>query len=282
MKNPYKGINAHLNSLLQTVGDESQPSLWASFHASHINHIADFLNDQLPEGYIALSEQSLQVRTNIDKPDKHPRPDVSVFKQQETSAIPSTQPVIAPTWQAEIVDTIEAEEFYTAVVIYEVSQQQKLGQVVTRLELLSPSNMPRQSKYAAYHMKRIDNLRSGIPLIEIDYLHEYTSPIVTLPHYPDDTDSVPYYTALSNPRPTWDAGLVQVFGSYVNDPLKEFPIPLSDDTYLVFDIDAVYQHTFERRRYHTLVDYDQDPIRIDTYSDADRMRIHSLMTDIKQ
>ena len=66
MRNPYKGINAHLNSLLQTIGDDSQLSLWSSFHASHINHIADFINDELPEGYLALSEHSLQVRVDMD------------------------------------------------------------------------------------------------------------------------------------------------------------------------------------------------------------------------
>ena len=77
MKNPYKGINAHLNSLLQTSATESQPALWSSFHASHINHIADFLNDALPDGYIALSEQSLQVRTELDNVIKRPRPGVT-------------------------------------------------------------------------------------------------------------------------------------------------------------------------------------------------------------
>lgn len=231
MKNPYKGINAHLNSLLQSPADDSQPALWSSFHASHINHLADFLNDVLPDGYIAML-----VRSEC------------------------------------------AEEFHTAVVIYEVEEQGRLGKVVTRIELLSPSNMPRQSGYSAYRTKRIENLRSGIPLIEIDYLHEFESPIVNFPQYPHDENSTAYYIALSDPRPTWDEGTVKVYGSSVDEPLKSFPIPLGDDRELIFDIDAVYQHTFERRRYHTLVDYTDVPERFDTYSESDTLCIQAVMT----
>ena len=277
MKNPYQGINAHLNSLLQTSDDGSQPALWSSFHASHINHIADFLNDELPDGYIAMSEQSLQVRADLDMTIKRPRPDVSVSQQSKSLHSKSGELSRVPTWQAEIVDTIDADEFYTAVAIYQVEEQGKLGQVVSRIELLSPSNMPHQSAYSAYRMKRIENLRSGIPLIEIDYLHEFASPIVTLPHYPSDENAVPYYIALSDPRPTWDEGIVQVFGSHVNEPLKQFPIPLAGDIQILFDIDAVYQHTFERRRYSTLVNYDDMPIRFNTYSESDKGRIYELI-----
>ena len=279
MKNPYKGINAHLNSMLQTEGDESQPSLWSSFHASHINHIADFLNDELPDGYIAMSEQSLQVRTDFGMEIKRPRPDVSIFQQSKTPASISSQSVM-PTWQAEIVDTIEADEYYTAVLIYEVDEQKQLGQVVVRIELLSPSNMPNQSAYAAYRMKRIENLRSGIPLIEIDYLHEFVSPITSLPQYPNDDDSFPFYTALSDPHPSLNEGMVLVFGSYVNESLKQIPIPLGGSQ-LLFDLDAVYQHTFERRRYHTLVNYENNPVRVESYGERDKLRIHQVMEQLR-
>jgi len=277
MKNPYKGINAHLNSLLQTPSDDDQPALWSSFHASHINHITDFLNDTLPNGYIALSEQSLQVRTEVDNVIKRPRPDVTVFEQSQPKITGTQSPSVTPTWQAEITDTVVDEEFYMAVVIRELGEQGRLGKVVTRIELLSPSNMPHQSGYSAYRMKRIENLRSGIPLIEIDYLHEFESPIVNFPQYPHDENSTAYYIALNDPRPTWDEGTVKVFGSSVDEPLKSFPIPLTDEVELVFDIDAVYQHTFERHRYYTLVDYGNIPQRFDTYSESDKLRVQAMM-----
>ena len=207
---------------------------------------------------------------------------MSVFRQSNASQTGESQLSITPTWQAEMVNTVEADEFYTAVVIYQVDVQGKLGEVVTRIELLSPSNMPNQSAYSAYRMKRIENLRSGIPLIEIDYLHEFTSPIVTLPQYPADEDAVPYYIALSDPRPDWEQGIVHVFRSSVNEPLKPFPIPLVRDSQILFHIDVVYQHTFERRRYGTLVNYADELARIETYSQSDQSRIRGLMSQLKR
>ncbi len=62
-QNPYRGINAHLNSTLQTPGsEETGPSIWPGFHSAHVGNIMDFLNDQLPAHYVARSEQSLQVK----------------------------------------------------------------------------------------------------------------------------------------------------------------------------------------------------------------------------
>jgi hypothetical protein len=55
--NQYTGINAHLNSYLQNA-----MGAWQSFHATHVVHLRDLLDEQLPPGYIADSEQSLQLR----------------------------------------------------------------------------------------------------------------------------------------------------------------------------------------------------------------------------
>lgn len=90
----------------------------------------------LPDGYIAFSEQSLQVRTELDDVTKRPRPDVTVFEQSGAKPVASQSTAVAPTWQAEIADTVVAEEYHTAVVIREMQEQGKLGKVVTRIELL--------------------------------------------------------------------------------------------------------------------------------------------------
>jgi hypothetical protein len=61
--NQYRGVNAHLNSLLQTaIYKHSSLTMWPSFHVSHVVHIADFLNQVLPSNYIAHLGRSLQVK----------------------------------------------------------------------------------------------------------------------------------------------------------------------------------------------------------------------------
>ena len=80
--NPYKGINAHLQSYLQ-----SESGGWASFHARHITHLADNLDSQLPANYYTLVEKSLQIRPYLDdEPIAKPIetiPDVTVIQTEK-------------------------------------------------------------------------------------------------------------------------------------------------------------------------------------------------------
>lgn len=138
-KNPYIGVNAHLNSLLQTPGTDEQPSLWQSFHTMHIGDIARHLNAVLPDNYIALAEISLQSKT------------------AHSDIIP--------------------EDLSKAVVIRQISQQTLGSKPVVRIELLSPNNKSNSSDYATYWDKRLEALQGDVPVIELDYLHETRSPI---------------------------------------------------------------------------------------------------------
>jgi hypothetical protein len=80
------------------------------------------------------------------------------------------------------------DPYFSSIVI----REQQSGDVVTRLELLSPANKPGYAAYHAYRQKRIETLLTGVPLVEIDYLHE-TSPIQDrVPVYPDDADACAY------------------------------------------------------------------------------------------
>lgn len=84
--NPYQGVNPHLQSWLQTPGTQSAASAWPGFHANHISHIADFLNDHLPPDYVAHAEQSLQIRAEdfgtASESLRQRSPDVTVYERQ--------------------------------------------------------------------------------------------------------------------------------------------------------------------------------------------------------
>src|SRR5690606_34079662 len=99
-----------------------------------------------------------------------------------------------------------------AVLIREVTSQRQLGQSVARIELLSPANKPNGRHHDAYNARRAESLESGVPLIEIDYLHEAPPVIYPLPIYPHDERATPYMVIVSDPRPDWLRGTVKVYG----------------------------------------------------------------------
>ncbi|MDZ4765058.1 MAG: hypothetical protein SGI73_10955 [Chloroflexota bacterium] len=57
--NQYRGVNAHLHSLLQSDYDG-----WETFHRDHIGYLRLELERALPveSGYFVLAERSLQIR----------------------------------------------------------------------------------------------------------------------------------------------------------------------------------------------------------------------------
>ncbi len=278
--NPYPGINAHLNSLLQTPGTDDQPAVWPAFHSQHIANLTEALNAQLPDHYLALNQQSLQTRSveiGGFMELRRPVPDVSIFQKGQPGS--QTEPALAatPTWEASIADVLEPVPQPQAAVIHELLPQGKLGRVVTRIELLSPSNKPGGSHYETYAVKRVEALQGDVPLIEIDYLHESSPVISQLPAYPHHPLSYPYAILISDPRPDWGTGKVRVYGFSVTEPIKVFPVPLAGDESILLDLNAVYQHTFRAGRWGDLLDYQTGPERAETYRPQDREYIRLVM-----
>lgn len=279
-ENPYPGVNAHLNSLLQTPGTRGQPSLWHSFHARHIGHIADALSEQLPDHYLALSEQSLQI-SDLDSAGfeeiRFVIPDVDIFQMQDSKSAASIEVALKPTWEGSFAEILDPPTQPRSVVIREVLPQQRLGRVVARIELLSPSNKRGGRHYASYRQKRVETISDGVPLIEIDYLHEIPSLISQLPQYPAEEDAYPYSIIISDPRPDWYIAKVKVYGFGVDEPIRLLPLPLAGQEVLIFDLNTVYQRTFKIVGWGTLIDYALEPERFHTYRPADQAYILALM-----
>lgn len=283
-ENPYPGVNAHLNSLLQTPGDDEQTAIWPSFHSQHIAHIVDALNAALPGQYFALAEQSLQTRG----PDvggaigvQRAKPDVSVYQTGQAATPAAQAAAVGVTWEAALAEVLEPIKPLRAAVIRELLPQKKLGRVVARIELLSPANKPGGSYYEVYAVKRVEAVEMDVPLVEIDYLHETPSPVLQLPAYPSDPNAYPYSILVSDPRPDWMQGKFRMYGFGVGELIKSFPLPLAEEEKLHFDLNAVYQHTFKAGRWGDLLDYTLEPERFATYRADDQMRIRAIMAALK-
>jgi hypothetical protein len=281
--NPYKGVNAHLHSIAQNP--QESPTIWTSIHASHIGHIIDSLNAQLPPNYVARGEQALQIRSDDSGTISRPRPDGSIYRTTiSVSTLNIGQSALSESIRLIPMDEFDADNFFPSATIRYATDSEMHGEPITRIELLSPYNKATGGGYEKYIANRRTALYSGTSLIELDYLHQSVSPLNGIPKYPHEDDSHPYTLAVTDMRgkhnPNW-VMLVHVVD--VDQPLPEkVNIPLADDDFLEFDFNAVYQHTFTIGRWGTNIDYTQIPRKFETYSTIDQTHIQTVMQHAKE
>jgi hypothetical protein len=178
----------------------------------------------------------------------------------------------------------DEDDYLTAAMIYEVVGGTVPGKPVTRIEVLSPANKPPQTYYRQYMSKRLDTLRSGLSLVEVDYLHESRPVINLLSSYPDrDEGATPYMIVVSDPHPKPEEGKMPYYAFGVDDPIPLVSIPLAGTDAVTLDFGAVYNLTFESSRlFQIVVNYEQEPVHFERYAEADRERIQRRMEAIKQ
>lgn len=146
VKNQYRGINAHLHSYWQAEGG------WDSFHTNHITDLMRLIEANLPDGYIADIEQSLQIR-RFGEPFGKPGSDVTIY---DTNPLRSKQPArflahVEAVAIPEIMTVDDDVSEYRAVGIYEyVLGKRDEGSPVAWIELLSPSNKSGGQNAAEY------------------------------------------------------------------------------------------------------------------------------------
>ncbi len=286
IKNQYLGINAHLQSKLQTDGG------WDSFHAIHLGHLTTAIQVQLrPMGYEADIEQSLQIKHSVD-PARYPKADVMIYDPdpgrafQPVTALSSanTQEIVMPI-PSLLNITDEQVEFYRAIAIYKVSaSRQDRGEPIVWIELLSPSNKPTGRDFESYREKRTQILQAGIVFVEIDYLHQYPPTLAGVANYhpygknsKPQLGSHPYRITVIDPRPDFLEGQGRSRQFDVDDRIPVIVIPLSASDKLDFDFGAPYRKTFEEMFYGDKVDYSQLPVNFELYSEFDQTRIASRM-----
>ncbi len=281
-KNLYPGINAHLNSYLQ-----NELGGWQSFHAEHIIDLERAINVRLPSGYYTRAEKGLQISETLASETQKPsgiRPDVTIYQGGTRTASVSALAATPPTAVIPVVDTLGEEEYLIGLVIYQAGEGSPLGRPITRIELLSPTNKPGSSDFGHYTVKRQDALRSGLRLVEIDYLHE-TPPITqAIASYADGEEGAfPYNLLVSDPRPSLEKGPTYHYGFGVDDTLPVIKIPLAGADEMTLDLGDAYRRTYENSTFYPVaVNYEQAPVHFERYTEADRERIRRRMREISQ
>jgi hypothetical protein len=278
-KNLYPGINAHLNSFLQ-----SEDGGWESFHVEHLVQIAHALNRLIRPRYVAAPERSLQIsQTSVfEEVRSRVRPSVTIFQRSAQPMVSGAALAPAEPFVSFSVEEVmpDPDDDLISVIIYEARQRPMGRKPVTRIELLSPANKPGHSYYRPYMAKRADTLRSGLALVELDYLHETRPLLARLPSYADgDTDAYPYLILVSDPRP--EVKTTEAYGFGVDERMPILRVPLAGEEFTLLDFSAVYDRTFEDAALlQDEVDYAVEPVRMETYTPADQARIRQRMATI--
>jgi hypothetical protein len=273
--NQYRGVNAHLHSYFQGQ------SGWSGFHTDFIGALAHRLDRLLPTDFIVQIESSLQIREihpDSGERIRRPTPDLTIYRTREVVETGGGSGAVATLIQL-IPETLDLNEdlYYSAVVIYRTTQNQLLGQAVTRIELLSPTNKSGDGAIQ-YREKRFAALKSGVALVEIDLLHE-TPPVVKgIPRYPIQPGSHPYAITVSDPTPSFDEGTAQTYGFDVDMPIRSFDVPLGSGMSIELDMNPVYNEVFGSMKVYSIcADYAVLPLNIERYSAADQERIRQVM-----
>jgi hypothetical protein len=270
-QNQYRGINAHLHSYFQNHGSRD----WEGFHGAYIVDLARALNDLLVPSYLVRLDRSLQIREfhpTTGERIRRPEPVLLITEGQPVTLSGSALSDSAPTTTLPVMETLnDDQEYLLAVLIVDAESSQP----VTHIELLSPTNKPPGEGAVEYSAKRELVLRSGLPMVEIDYLHQSRSPIAKLPSYAHgQADSFPYTITVTDPRPSLREGQARIYGFHVDDPIPVIDLPLKGEETVIFDFGAVYQRTFSSMAtFYMEVDYEQLPVAFERYQPLDQERI---------
>ena len=205
MPSPFPGMNPWIE----------QASLWPDFHVAFVPEFRRRLARQVLPKYIVLMEEQIDIHELPSSSPRSLRPDLAVTR-------PETAPAVAPKIAVGVAE-LEApthlrlpEEDVERVPYLEVRDRES-RELVTVVELLSPSNKRREEDRGKYLEKRRSILRSTAHLIEIDLLRDFDP--MPLEGRPNCAYSVLVSRAERRP-------VVDFWPIGIRDRLPVIPIPL--------------------------------------------------------
>ncbi|MGD1716830.1 DUF4058 family protein [Dapis sp. BLCC M172] len=243
MPSPFPGMDPYLE----------HPDLWPGLHHRLIVRIADLLSPQLRPKYFV----SVEVRMYEEKDAKSllvGLPDVSVLsKKSQTNKSNSTESQVTATATSTKPITVTLPIPITIRQGYLEIQEVATKEVVTTIEILSPSNKRSGKGREMYLEKREKILDSLTNFIEIDLLRRgQRMPIL-------DHENKNHYQILvsrEKQRPRAD-----LYAFNIQNKIPEFPLPLRpEDTEPIIDLQALLNNIYDVGSYDLKIDYTQKPV----------------------
>lgn len=224
-----------------------QPQLWPDVHASFMVYLREYLRPLLHPRYIV----SIEARVFVEGSDlehgmipdasiRHARPEPSQGSVVLLEADPMVEVVALP---------LEIEETYLTI-----RHRQAQQQIVTVLELVSPTNKYAGPGRDSYITKQREVRRSTAHLVEIDLLR-HGPHVLAVPEELVHQQQPYDYLVCVNRAAAW-RGRFQLYPRRLRDRLPRIRLPLTvPDPDVVLDLQAVLVRTYEAGGYEDVLDY---------------------------
>jgi len=225
------------------------PGVWEPFHDRLIFHLGSVLQEVLPERYVADFRQ----RVDLVLADRQIVPDVVVARVPERASARESAAPGHPDPAIQI-----AAPFEEAVDRYIEVVHIPDREVVTVIELSSPTNKADWRGQKEYEGKQLSILRSDVHLIEIDRLRAGR-------HWPAVPEPLarrhgPYDYLVSTSRAP-DRTVFWCYFRTVREPLPVIGVPLRPgDADATLDIQEAFNRAFDQGRYASWLRYDREPV----------------------
>jgi hypothetical protein len=225
---------------------------WRDVHAKLLVYACDQLNAELPSGLHARVDERLRIDTDEGRGRSYV-PDVAVAEpwDRPAGAVLGENGVRVAAAEPTVVDLGQEVLRHLEVV-------DSRAHVITAIEFLSPSNKDEVEARLAWTQKRLDYLRGGINLVEIDLLHGggWTLPDRSLLR-PVPPGRLCYHACVTRPpRVTRH----EFYVLPLRDRLSVIRVPLRRaDPDAALDLQALVNQCYERGRYASAIDYSRPP-----------------------
>ena len=228
--------------------------IWRDFHLALIGEIRRDLNRRLPKGYMATAEATLRMTAPEDDDERpaKPVPDVTVSGRGKVAGGPADAPgataVLEPEQVAFPVGPLEETDHYIEVV------RLPDREVVTTIEVLSPSNKKSGEPREDYLEKRERTRRAGGHFLEIDLLlaGRRTEPEARMP--PRGRG----YCGVLSRRELFPDLLIYAWPP--EHPLPALPVPLrAPDPDVMIELAPLVDAAYDDGRYEEGLRYDDAP-----------------------
>ena len=257
MPSPFPGMDPYLE----------HPKLWPALHHLLISEIARFLSPQLRPKYLVYLEVRMY-ETVDDDLSVIGIPDVSV-RQPQTAIETTSNVAVAASPKQPITVTIpmsyQVREGYLEI------KERGSQELITLIEILSPSNKRTGKGRQMYEEKREEILSTRTHLIEIDLLRRGRK----MPVIGNNVES--HYSVLvcrGNRRPRAD-----LYAFNVQNPMPAFPLPLrSGDTEPIIDLQELFTQIYDIASYDLKIDYRNWEV-IPALSEADTVWANTWLRD---
>lgn len=245
MPSPFPGMDPYLES----------PDHWGSVHSRINTAIEAQLNRNLPPGFVAELDQYVWLTGESDG-DREllGRPDTFVAAPRHPSTADDVGGGVAvaieaavavePTLETTLAKSRKVRRSYVKITTA------RGNEVLTVIELLSPSNKAPGPDRTAYLAKRSEYLAAGVNLLEIDLLRADAHLPAGRP-LPPVTD----YLIVLCPRDKPSKASVWAFG--VRDSLPSIAVPFKAGIApVILDLRACLDRAYDDGRYRDKLDYD--------------------------